>query len=100
LRPAEYWTTVPTAVGVPAGAVNNIAEAFAFAAQLGLRPIRNTEDGGSRLGRQVASPINLSATPVSYRTKAPLLGEHGSDIRSWLAKLEAGQQNSVTRSTR
>jgi crotonobetainyl-CoA:carnitine CoA-transferase CaiB-like acyl-CoA transferase len=91
-RPAEYWTRVLTAVGVPAGAVNNIAEAFAFAAQLGLQPIRNTEDGDSRLGRQVASPINLSATPVSYRTRAPLLGEHSCDIRSWLAKLDAGRK--------
>ena len=91
-HPAEYWTRVLTAVGVPAGAVNNVAEAFAFAAQLGLQPIRNTEDGDSRLGRQVASPINLSATPVSYRTRAPFLGEHSTDIRIRLAELEAGRK--------
>jgi crotonobetainyl-CoA:carnitine CoA-transferase CaiB-like acyl-CoA transferase len=91
-HPAEYWTRVLTAVGVPAGAVNNVAEAFAFAARLGLQPIRNTEDGDSRLGRQVASPINLSATPVSYRTRAPFLGEHSTDIRIRLAELEAGRK--------
>jgi crotonobetainyl-CoA:carnitine CoA-transferase CaiB-like acyl-CoA transferase len=91
-HPAEYWTRVLTAVGVPAGAVNNVAEAFAFAARLGLQPIRNTEDGDSRLGRQVASPINLSATPVSYRTRAPFLGEHSADIRIRLAELEAGRK--------
>ena len=91
-HPAEYWTRVLTAVGVPAGAVNNVAEAFAFAAQLGLQPIRTTEDGDSRLGRQVASPINLSATPVSYRTRAPFLGEHSTDIRIRLAELEAGRK--------
>jgi crotonobetainyl-CoA:carnitine CoA-transferase CaiB-like acyl-CoA transferase len=83
---AAYWTRILPAFGVPAGAVNNIAEAFALAEQLGLHPIRNTEDGDS-LGRQVASPINLSATPVTYRTRAPRLGEHNSDIRNWLAKL-------------
>jgi crotonobetainyl-CoA:carnitine CoA-transferase CaiB-like acyl-CoA transferase len=90
---AEHWTRALTAARVPAGAVNNIAEAFGFATGLGLRPIRNTEDGDSRLGRQVASPINLSTTPASYRTRAPLLGEHSTDIRNWLAKLTAGQSN-------
>jgi crotonobetainyl-CoA:carnitine CoA-transferase CaiB-like acyl-CoA transferase len=89
---AEYWTKALTAVGVPAGAIHNIAEAFAFAEQLGLQPIRNTEDGEGRRCRQVASPINLSATPVSYRTMAPFLGEHGSDIRRWLAELDAGRR--------
>jgi crotonobetainyl-CoA:carnitine CoA-transferase CaiB-like acyl-CoA transferase len=83
---AKYWSRILPALGVPAGAVNNIAEAFTLAEQLGLHPIRNTEDGAS-LGRQVASPINLSATPVTYRTRAPRLGEHGNDIRNWLAKL-------------
>jgi crotonobetainyl-CoA:carnitine CoA-transferase CaiB-like acyl-CoA transferase len=93
-HPAEYWTRVLTAVGVPAGAVNNVAEAFAFAAQLGLQPIRNTEDGDSRLGRQVASPINLSATPVSYRTRAPR--HTPTSVFGW-RRTRGGAQNSVTR---
>jgi crotonobetainyl-CoA:carnitine CoA-transferase CaiB-like acyl-CoA transferase len=59
----------------------------------GLQPIRSAEVGDGRLGRQVASPINLSMTPVSYRTRAPLLGEHSTDIRNWLAGLAAGQSN-------
>ena len=50
-HPAGHWTTVLAAVGVPAGAVNNISEAFAFAARLGLQPIQHTEDGDSRLAR-------------------------------------------------
>jgi crotonobetainyl-CoA:carnitine CoA-transferase CaiB-like acyl-CoA transferase len=80
---AKYWSRILPALGVPAGSVNNIAEAFALAEQLGLHPIRNTEDGE---GRQVASPVNLSATPVTYRTRAPRLGEHGNDVRNRLAK--------------
>ena len=88
---AAYWSGILPAVGVPAGAVNNIAEAFALAEQLGLHPIRNTEDGDS-LGRQVGSPINLSATPVTYRARAPRLGEQSTEIRNWLAKLSAGRR--------
>ncbi|KZS73857.1 carnitine dehydratase [Mycobacterium kansasii] len=83
---AEHWTKTLPARGVPAGAVNNIAEAVALAERLGLHPIRNTEDGDA-LGRQVASPIKLSATPVTYRTRAPRLGEHSNDIRAWVARL-------------
>lgn len=80
---AGYWTRILPALGVPAGAVNTLDEAFALAEQLGLHPIRATEDGS----RQVASPLGLSATPVTYRTKAPGLGEHSTEIRDWLAKL-------------
>ncbi|OSC38828.1 CaiB/BaiF CoA transferase family protein [Mycobacterium decipiens] len=89
---AKYWSRILPEFGVPAGAVNDVAEAFALAEQLGLHPIRNTEDGARRLGRQVASPINLSATPVTYRTRAPRLGEHGAAIRSWLTTLKAGRR--------
>lgn len=77
---AGYWTTILPALGIPAGAVNNIGQAFALAERLGLRPIRDTDDG-QVLGRQVASPINLSATPVTYRNRAPRLGEHSAAIR-------------------
>ncbi|KAA1249273.1 CoA transferase [Mycobacterium simiae] len=84
---AAYWTRIMHTLGVPAGTVNNIAEAFALADELCLHPIRNTEDG-DKLGRQVASPINFSATPVTYRLRAPRLGEHGADIRNWLTKLK------------
>ncbi|WP_232021958.1 CaiB/BaiF CoA transferase family protein [Mycobacterium basiliense] len=83
---AGHWARLLPELGVPAGAVNNIAEAFALAERLGLRPIRNTEDGEG-LGRQVASPINLSATPATYRTRPPRLGEHNNEIRSWLTEL-------------
>nr|WP_232070616.1 CoA transferase [Mycobacterium lacus] len=92
-HPAGHWTRALGAAGVPSGTVNNIAEAFAHAERLGLQPIRSTADGDARLGRQVASPINLSATPVTYRTRAPLLGEHSTDIRAWLAELDEGRKN-------
>lgn len=83
---AAYWSSVLLKKGIPAGAVNNVAQAFALAEQLGLSPVRNTADGDD-VGRQVASPINLSATPVTYRTRAPRLGEHSDEIRDWLTDL-------------
>ncbi|MDF3313424.1 CoA transferase, partial [Rhodococcus sp. T2V] len=87
-RPAHHWTKELTAQGVPAGAVNNIADAFPLATELGLAPVADTADGDPRLGRRVANPISLSGTPVTYRTRAPHLGEHSADIRNWLDELE------------
>jgi crotonobetainyl-CoA:carnitine CoA-transferase CaiB-like acyl-CoA transferase len=89
--PASRWATALTDNGIPAGTVNTIADAFTLATDLGLAPIRRTDDGDDRLGLQVASPITLSATPVTYRTRAPRLGEHSSDIRIWLDAIEHQQ---------
>jgi crotonobetainyl-CoA:carnitine CoA-transferase CaiB-like acyl-CoA transferase len=67
-RTADEWFDVLTERSVPAGPINTIAEAFDLAARLGLEPIVEVE--GSR---QVANPITLSDTPVSYRLAPPRL---------------------------
>jgi len=67
------------AAGVPAGPVNNVAEAFAFAEELGLEPM--TEVDGMRLMRP---PVRLTGTPESVRLAPPTLDEHGDEIRAWL----------------
>ena len=66
---ADEWFARMAADDVPAGPINTIAEAFAFAETLGLAPVVDVE--GSP---QVASPITLSATPVRYRSRPPGLG--------------------------
>jgi crotonobetainyl-CoA:carnitine CoA-transferase CaiB-like acyl-CoA transferase len=91
-RGAAEWTSILTAVGVPAGSVNNIKEAFALAEQLGLRPIAQAGDEPGIRGRQVASPLALSETPVTYRRRAPRLGEHTKDICALLECLETHTQ--------
>jgi crotonobetainyl-CoA:carnitine CoA-transferase CaiB-like acyl-CoA transferase len=68
------------AAGVPAGAVNDVGDAFAFAAGLGLEPIIEMANGV----RQVASPINLDATPVRYLRIPPALGADDAALRAWL----------------
>lgn len=68
-RPVADWTTTCERAGVPAGAVNDVAGAFALAQRLGLDPIADAD--GTPLPR---SPIGLSATPPSYRAAPPALG--------------------------
>jgi crotonobetainyl-CoA:carnitine CoA-transferase CaiB-like acyl-CoA transferase len=72
-RPAVEWAQLLTAVRVPAGVVNDLGGAFAFASSLGLEPTVEIarDDGGSvSLTR---NPIRLSRTPPTYRTAPPTL---------------------------
>ncbi|MEO6310128.1 MAG: CoA transferase [Leifsonia sp.] len=92
---AGHWADILTDAGVPAGLVNSIDEALAFAAGLGLEAVvdmRSGVEGTSadatdsaqppRISRQVANPIHLSGLPAVYRLLPPRLGEHaGAD---WL----------------
>ncbi|MFP3465204.1 CaiB/BaiF CoA transferase family protein [Leifsonia sp. SIMBA_070] len=76
-RPAAAWVEVLTAARVPAGLVNDVAEAFAFARSLGREPVVTTVDPATgRTSRQPATPIHLDTAPAVHRTPPPLLGEH------------------------
>jgi crotonobetainyl-CoA:carnitine CoA-transferase CaiB-like acyl-CoA transferase len=47
---------------------------------------------------QVADPITLSATPVSYRLAPPALGEHTAEVLAWLGTPPPGDPGAVTSS--
>jgi crotonobetainyl-CoA:carnitine CoA-transferase CaiB-like acyl-CoA transferase len=72
-RPAADWAAELTARRVPAGVVNDIASAFAFAERFGLEPTVDIarEDGST--ATLPRNPIKLSATPATYRSAPPLL---------------------------
>ncbi|MBV6761795.1 CaiB/BaiF CoA transferase family protein [Rhodococcus opacus] len=73
---ADVWFEKLTAQGVPCGPLNDIADAVALAERLGLNPVVEIDDPRrDRPVRQVANPIRLSATPASYRSAPPRLGE-------------------------
>jgi crotonobetainyl-CoA:carnitine CoA-transferase CaiB-like acyl-CoA transferase len=78
---AAEWVQRLSEAGVPAGPINDIAEAFAFAEALGLEPVW-ASDGV----RAVRSPMRLSDTPPSARRRPPALGEHDAELRAWLAR--------------
>lgn len=83
-RPAADWVADLRARGVPAGLVNDIAEAFAEAEQLGLDPVVTTYRTDGDQIPTVRSPIHLSRTPVTAHRAPPRLGEHDAQIRDWL----------------
>ncbi|MFB6610139.1 CaiB/BaiF CoA transferase family protein [Agromyces sp. NPDC056379] len=83
---AAHWVEALSSAGVPAGLVNDVAEAIAFGEALGLEPVAEI-DAGAFTSRTVANPIGLSASPAVYRTPPPTLGEHaGADWHQTPAK--------------
>ena len=78
-RGAEEWFTTLTGAGVPSGPINDVAQGMRFAESLGLEPLVDV-DGSA----QVANPLRLSATPVSYRHRPPALGADEKGILAWL----------------
>ncbi|MEW2615215.1 CoA transferase [Streptomyces sp. NPDC047880] len=78
---ADHWSGVLAAAGVPAGPVNTVDEAFAFAEGLGLPGVVTVPGTGGGAGsRQVACPITLSASPARHRLPPPELGEHTAEV--------------------
>jgi crotonobetainyl-CoA:carnitine CoA-transferase CaiB-like acyl-CoA transferase len=78
---AAEWVRRLGAAGIPAGPIHDIAQAFAFAADVGLEPWVDV-DGV----RTVRSPLRLRGTPPQVRRRPPRLGEHDAEVRAWLAR--------------
>lgn len=70
-RPAAEWASELTARRVPAGVVNDVADAFALAERIGLEPTVDIPRGDGSRAVLTRNPIRLSATPPVYRTAPP-----------------------------
>jgi crotonobetainyl-CoA:carnitine CoA-transferase CaiB-like acyl-CoA transferase len=74
-RPAAAWAAALLERRVPAGQVNDLGAAFAFAERIGLDPTVAIPRGDGSTISLTRNPIRLSATPPTYRTAPPLLPE-------------------------
>ena len=81
---AAHWVEDLTRAGVPAGLVNDVAEAVTFAESLGLEAVVELGDTARPPHRSIANPIGLDAARPRYRTPPPELGEH--DGADWLPR--------------
>ncbi len=78
---AATWAAALSATGVPAGVVNDIAGAFRLATELGLAPVVTLpRDDGTSVDL-TRNPISLSATPPTYRSAPPRLGDSDRERR-------------------
>jgi crotonobetainyl-CoA:carnitine CoA-transferase CaiB-like acyl-CoA transferase len=82
-RSTADWIALLEDKAVPCGPINTIAQAFDDP-QVKARGIqqslpRNAGDGIGHIAT-VASPMRLSATPVTYRNAPPALGQHTDEV--------------------
>lgn len=93
-QPAHYWLEQLPKQGVPASAINNIAEALDMP-QIKARGMRIELDhplSGKISG--IANPLNFSQSKVEYRNAAPL---HGGDTRTVLESVLGLDQQEIER---
>jgi crotonobetainyl-CoA:carnitine CoA-transferase CaiB-like acyl-CoA transferase len=80
----DYWVTEMSTIKLTCSKVNNVAEAFEDP-QVIAREMKIQMDHPLTGGKPVdliASPLNLSETPVSYRQPPPTLGQHTDQVIS------------------
>jgi crotonobetainyl-CoA:carnitine CoA-transferase CaiB-like acyl-CoA transferase len=70
---ADGWVAALTRARVPAGRVNDVAGAFAFAEALGLDPVVEVPREDGTRARLTRNPLRLSRTPATHRTAPPRL---------------------------
>jgi crotonobetainyl-CoA:carnitine CoA-transferase CaiB-like acyl-CoA transferase len=88
--PAEEWSRRLTAAGVPAGPINDIAQGFALAEDLGLDPVALVDDPRRDAPvATVAHPVRYSGTPVRYSSAPPRLDEDRPEV---LALIEGAER--------
>ncbi|MCU1719240.1 CaiB/BaiF CoA transferase family protein [Pseudomonas sp. 5P_3.1_Bac2] len=90
-KSTSEWVQLLEQAGVPCGPINDLAQVFAdpHVQARGLRiDLPNSLGSSTPL---VASPLKLSATPVTYRNAPPLLGEHTDQVLRQQLKLSTEQ---------
>ena len=82
------WAERLNAAGVPAGPINDVGQAFADAASLGMEVTETLrmDDGSGPEVELPRAPIELSGGGAGARRPPPRLDEHGAEVRAWLAE--------------
>ena len=88
-RPAREWLARLEPAGVPCGPINDLAQVFSDP-QVRHRAmeVRVPHPAAGEV-RLVASPMKLSASPITYDTAPPTLGQHTDEVLRSVLGLDA-----------
>ena len=81
-QPTDWWINQLDTLDIPCGPINTLQEVFNHSQIKHRNLVRKIPDNCSKQIYTIASPINLSETPLQYRTAAPNLSEHCEQILS------------------
>ncbi|MFZ6775752.1 CaiB/BaiF CoA transferase family protein [Undibacterium sp. Ji83W] len=80
LKTKQEWISLLEEAGVPCGPINTLDEVFADPQVLAREMQINLPHPTAGQVKLVASPMKLSATPVTYPSAPPLLGQHTKTV--------------------
>ena len=78
----NYWVNTLEAIAVPCGPVNTLEQVFQHPQVKHREMVKQVSDKDGKLINTVASPINLSDTPLQYKYASPNIGEHSRHVLS------------------
>ncbi|HEX8229012.1 MAG TPA: CoA transferase [Chloroflexia bacterium] len=79
-RSTAEWLSLLEAAYVPAGPVNDVAQALSHPQVAAREMVHEVAHPGIGAVKMVASPLKLSSTPPTIRRHPPLLGEHTVEV--------------------
>ncbi len=92
-RTRAEWIALLAPLGVPVGPINTVEEAFQEP-QAVARGARVTHDhplAADGKAHTIGNPIKYSETPVDYRRRPPLVGEHSREVLADLLGMDDGE---------
>ncbi|WDE14255.1 CaiB/BaiF CoA transferase family protein [Thalassomonas haliotis] len=75
-HPTAWWVNELEQISVPCGAVNTLEQVVRHPQIKHRKMIKQVPDENGDLINTIASPINLSQTPLEYKSASPNLGQH------------------------
>ncbi|MCW8833114.1 MAG: CoA transferase [Colwellia sp.] len=79
---SQWWIEQLEGAAVPCGAVNTLEQVFSHPQIKHRQMVKQLANQHGEMIDTVASPINLSATPLQYRSASPDLGQHSYQVLS------------------
>ena len=79
-KTTSYWVNTLEAIAVPCGPVNTLKQVFNHPQIQHRQLLKQVPDQDGNMINTVASPINLSDTPLQYKHAAPNIGEHSQQV--------------------
>jgi len=90
-RPRNTWLSALEAAKVPCGPINDLADVFADTHVQSRQMTVQVDHPLAGSLELVASPMKLSATPVTIKRAPPLLGQHTDEVLASLGLDEAAR---------
>ncbi|MCA3423400.1 MAG: CoA transferase [Roseomonas sp.] len=83
------WIEALEALKIGCGPINTLEQVFADPHVQAREMVVEMAHGSGETVKVIANPVKLSATPTSYRSAPPVLGEHTQDVLTAVLKMSA-----------